>query len=661
MPLIQRKGAQSSQGFGEFAQSTAATYIEDVFSTYLYTGNAANRTITNGIDLSTKGGLVWIKSRSNAISHVLEDTARGPGRLLSSDLTAAQVYTVDTQKTVTAFNTDGFSLGTDSGNWGTNFNAYTYVSWTFRKQAKFFDIVTYTGNGGTLVVSHALASTPGCVFVKRINSASDWVVGHRGSGSYWASQTLRLNTTAAGVINGEFSAMSNTTVTVVNSGVGYGDVNTSGATYVMYLFAHNAGGFGSDGTQNVISCGSYTGNGSNSGPIITLGYEPQWVMIKCTNAIGNWWMMDTMRGMSQTDSLDLQANASTGDLTDGLSYARPLATGFSPGINYAGVNASGSTYIYIAIRRGPMKTPTVGTSVFAPVTRAGTGTTATVTSTVSPVDMLFSTNQDRVASSVNSFWDRLRGGGVYLNSNVTNAEASNASVSGFDVQNGVTMQGGLITNGNSYPYVNYNFQRAPGFFDEVCYTGTGSVTTFNHNLGVVPEMMIVKDRTTVGNWTVYSGPNGATGALFINATNAFFTSSSYWNNTAPTSTVFTVAGSTTTNVSGDNFVVYLFASCPGVSKVGSYTGTGATQTINCGFTGGARFVLIKRTDSTGDWYVWDTARGMVAGTDPYLLLDSTAAEVNANNVYTTGVGFQIVGTGAGINASGGTYLYLAVA
>ena len=104
-----------------------------------------------------------------------------------------------------------------------------------------------------------------------------------------------------------------------------------------------------------------------------------------------------------------------------------------------------------------------------------------------------------------------------------------------------------------------------------------------------------------------------------------------------------------------------FASCPGVSKVGSYSGTGATQTINCGFTGGARFVLIKRTDSTGGWYAWDTARGMISGTDPYILLNTNTAEVNANNVYTTGVGFQIVGTGAGINASGGTYIYLAIA
>jgi hypothetical protein len=112
---------------------------------------------------------------------------------------------------------------------------------------------------------------------------------------------------------------------------------------------------------------------------------------------------------------------------------------------------------------------------------------------------------------------------------------------------------------------------------------------------------------------------------------------------------------------GVSCVAYLFATCAGVSKVGSYTGTGATQTISCGFTGGARFVLVKRTDSTGDWYVWDTARGMVSGTDPSLLLNSTAAEVNANSIYTATGGFQIVSTASGINTNGASYIFLAIA
>jgi hypothetical protein len=149
--------------------------------------------------------------------------------------------------------------------------------------------------------------------------------------------------------------------------------------------------------------------------------------------------------------------------------------------------------------------------------------------------------------------------------------------------------------------------------------------------------------------------------LPLNLTSAASSSPNDFNSTAPTSTVFTVGTDASLNGSGTAYVNYLFATCAGVSKVGSYTGTGATQTISCGFTGGARFVLVKRTDSTGDWYMWDTARGMVSGTDPSILLNSNVVQVSANSVYTTTGGFQIVSTAAGINASGGTYIFLAIA
>jgi hypothetical protein len=112
-------------------------------------------------------------------------------------------------------------------------------------------------------------------------------------------------------------------------------------------------------------------------------------------------------------------------------------------------------------------------------------------------------------------------------------------------------------------------------------------------------------------------------------------------------------------------VAYLFATCAGVSKVGSYTGTGTTLQIDCGFTGGARFVLIKRSQDgfSGDWYVWDSARGIVSGNDSYLLLNSTAAEVtNTDYIDTYSAGFEISSTApAAINASGGSFIFFAVA
>jgi hypothetical protein len=176
--------------------------------------------------------------------------------------------------------------------------------------------------------------------------------------------------------------------------------------------------------------------------------------------------------------------------------------------------------------------------------------------------------------------------------------------------------------------------------------------------------MIVKNRSVTGAWDVYTPTTGNTSFLELNTNYAQVTNSGTWNNTSPTSSVFTVGTASATNGSGNNLVAYLFATCPGVSKVGTYTGTGAAQTINCGFTTGARFVLIKRVNVDNyDWYVWDSARGIIPSNDPYLLLNSTAAEVTGTDyVDTTSVGFDITSTApAAINANGGTFIFLAIA
>jgi hypothetical protein len=130
----------------------------------------------------------------------------------------------------------------------------------------------------------------------------------------------------------------------------------------------------------------------------------------------------------------------------------------------------------------------------------------------------------------------------------------------------------------------------------------------------------------------------------------------------PTSTTFTVNNTANFNNGSTTYVAYLFATCAGVSKVGTYTGNGTTQTINCGFTGGARFVLIKQTDTTGGWYVYDTARGMTVLTDPYLFLNTTAAETaTLGSVTTVSTGFALNSTIlADINVSAGSYIFLAI-
>ena len=660
MPTVITQGAASAKGYGFGARATAANYIEDVFSTYLYTGTRATLNIVNGVDLSTKGGMVWCKERNTVSDHCIFDTARGINLGLSSNTTTGSSTWTGS---LTAFNTNGFTLG---GYAPPNSTGAAGCSWTFRKQAKFFDVVTYTGTGANRTIAHNLGSVPGCIIVKRTDTTAAWAVYHR---SLANTQYAVLNTTAAAATGATYWNSTTPTSSVFSLGTST-DVNASGGTYVAYLFAHDAGGFGATGTDNVISCGSYTGNGSATGPTITLGYEPQWVLIKqTTNAGTRWTVTDNMRGFPVTSSAAQQIlQPNTADTDIGVMYIQPTSTGFKVVDVDADVNTNGSTYIYIAIRRGPMKTPTTGTSVFSPITATDTEGQGTVKTTNFPVDL-----QIPKATGGGQSWvvDRLRGissnttdSAKTLTANSTDAESTAFAITRYWNNTGYQISSAIGNSASVY----WNFRRAPGFFDVVCYTGTSANRTVSHNLGVAPELMIVKPRSLAGeNWIVYCSllNTPEQNRLVLNGTFGQLTTpnATWWNSTNPTSSVFSLGTPIGVNASGYTYVNYLFASVAGVSKVGSYTGTGTTKQIDCGFTGGARFVLIKRTDSTGDWYVWDSARGIVAGNDSYLLLNSTAAEVtNTDYVDTYSAGFEISSTApAAINANGGTFIFWAVA
>ncbi len=659
MPLQATSGAASYDAFGG-GVAVVPAYIEEVFSSYLYEGNGTTQQIVNGIDLSTKGGLVWTKSRSNAFSHMLIDTVRTSRYLLNSNTTGAQA---DQGSTIANFNTDGYTFTASGNSWNTNnYTNNLYVGWTFRKQPKFFDIVTYTGTGvAGRTVAHSLGSTPACMIVKQTSAAGQsWAVYHRELG---ATKVIWLDLTNAAQTRSFTWDDTAPTSTVFTVGAG-GETNSNGQTYVAYLFAHDAGGFGLTGTDNVISCGSFTTDSSGNATV-NLGYEPQYILMKKTSGVQNWVCYDIMRGWAQAQQAQLYPNITQAeDVYTGSPYFFPTATGFSlSGTFGLGNNA---TYIYIAIRRGPMKVPTTGTSVYKSSLLAGNSSTQQITDLDFPPDLVMT--KARNTTYGNRWTDRLRGFGYALRSDDVGAQLDNTTigVNPFNM-NGFTLLGGNPYNSSGNNYVNHAFRRAPSFFDEVCYTGTVSATTFNHNLGVAPELMIVKCRSTaLDGWMVYSASLPASSKMMLNQNYGELTGeTTTWNSTRPTASVFSVG--TEANVNGSTsrtYVNYLFATCAGVSKVGSYTGNGTTQTINCGFgAGGARFVLIKRTDSTGDWYVYDTARGMTTLTDPYLLFNTTDAEVaTLGSVTTVSTGFALNSTIlAAINVNAGTYIFLAIA
>ena len=658
MPLQATSGAASYDAFGG-GVAIVPKYIEDYFSTWLTTGTGSgSQTITNGIDLSGKGGMVWWKTRNAAYNHYLFDTNRGATNWLVSNQTSAQ-ETVS--NSLTSFNSDGFTIGDQSR---FNGNTFTDVAWSFAKAPKFFDVVTYTGDGvDGRAISHSLGSTPGCVIVKRTDTTSNWFVNHFDAANA-TERYLFLNSTSqadtATILAGGYVSNSSSTVfRTYDLGTGMANVNASGGTYVAYLFAHNAGGFGLTGTDNVISCGSFTTDGSGYIPTVNLGYEPQWILAKPSSGTGNWFIMDNMRGWynQQADQGNALFPNTSGAEAVGYNAMIPTATGFTgPAVNFG----AGITYIYIAIRRGPMRTPTTGTSVFDADTQTGGG----FVTTNFPVDLTINTRQGSATGKI--FGDRLRGGSVTLDSTSTAAESNFGSPPVF----GFTFNTGVEDDywGASAPSVYWNFRRAPGFFDEVCWTGDSTnPRSINHNLTVAPTLIITKKRNSTSNWTTgYDFASTTYKYFFLNdpgAANADTYASSPVYGGQPTASVFVVGNQGNMNISGDTYVSYLFASCPGVSKVFSYTGNGSSQTINCGFTGGARFVMIKRTDSTGDWYVWDTARGIVANNDPHLSLNSAAAEVTTNDtIDTDSTGFVVNQVSAtNVNVSSATYIGLAIA
>ena len=643
-------------------QSTTPLYVDDVFSTYLYTGTGATQSINNGINLATKGGLTWIKSRSAATNNNLFDTAQGATKLTHSNTTAAPVTDANS---LTSFNSNGFTLGTGSTtNNEVNVSAAIYASWTFRKQPKFFDVVSYAGNGlANRNIAHSLGSTPGCIIIKDLTGTSAWAVYHKGTNGGTNPQNYYtvLNTTAAQVSSSGY--WNNTAPTSTQFTVGSNaSVNLGGRSYIAYLFADQAGGFGANGTDSAIACGGYTGTGA-TGNFVSLGWEPQYILTKRTDSAGDWYIQDVMRGMSQTDGVYLLADTSDAEVDFTSASIAPSATGFTLKTSSAIWNVSGGSYIYIAIRR-PMKPPTTGTSVFSPNVYAVSSTATTLT-TGFPVDLVVTSY---LGASAKGWNDRLRGATTTTFNSITslnaNAEANASGFGGWGFDNNTAIVDNYWTGSTGYTVVDWNFRRAPTFFDEVCYTGTGAVTTQSHNLTVAPEMMIVKERSASNNWWVYHSAVGNTSYSVLNTTATPTSSSTAWNNTTPTSSVFSIGTGANVNASSQTYVAYLFATCAGVSKVGTYTGNATGQSIACGFGSvGARFILIKRTDSTGNWYVFDSANGLTSSSSPYLTWNTTNAQTTGNNgVYASSGGFTLGATAVTTtNIATATYIFLAIA
>ena len=620
-----------------------------------YTVNGSPTIVNNGTEWQSgygEGGLVWIKNRDAGDSHMLFDTERGASKTLSSNEGGVEVTNSDT---LTQFLADGFLLDDDVA---VNTNGEDYVSWTFRKAPKFFDVVTFAGTGvAGLTIDHNLGSVPGMIIVKSYDDSRDWVVYHRGvDATNPEDYAMVLQKTVAREDNATWfndTAPTDTQFTVGNKL----DINRSGYNYVAYLFAHNDGDgeFGPNGDADIIKCGSYTGNGSSNGPEIDLGFEPQWVMIKNASSTGPWVMLDNMRGWPVTDENTftdrmLWANTSNAEYTT-VKRANLTSTGFHIRSTNSQVNTNNNNYIYMAIRRGT-KVPESATEVFDIYQNESI---ATVPAFKHPFPVDFGVY--KATSYTEDWWYSARpiqGQNYRLNVQTYSGGASSYA---FDY-----MDGWLTSNSNQTDYYSWAWKRAPGFFDISTYSGTNSVQNVPHNLGVAPKLMIIRMLEQNAPPAVYWEPAGNTENYFLTSTGNT-DNSQYWNSTTPTDTVFTVKGPLgDVNYSGYNYCAMLFGELDGISKIGSYVGNGSTQNIDCGFTSGARFVLIKGSTS-GDWFIFDTKRGIVAGDDPYLRWNNGGAQVtNRDFIDPYSSGFTVnTDVSTLVNASGTTYYFYAIA
>ena len=345
---------------------------------------------------------------------------------------------------------------------------------------------------------------------------------------------------------------------------------------------------------------------------------------------------------------------------------------------------------YVALNTYNLPTPTIlqGNKYMDATLYTGNGTAGTNITNTGSFYPSFTWIKKRSAAASHTLFDTIRGATNFLVSDSTGAETTAVnSLTAFN-SNGFTLGNGsgVNTNDSGSTYVAWQWNANNGStssntdgsitstvsvnttagFSIVTYTATGANGTVGHGLGVAPKMIIAKRRTSTGvQWLIWhtSLSTPTTAGLFF-TTGAQTNSSTYWNSTLPTSTVFSVGTDSSINVAaGDTFVAYCWADVSGYSKAFSYTGNASTDGpfVFCNFS--PKFVIIKRTDSTGSWFMVDTSRNTYNLTDLSLYANLSDAE-GASTSHCIDIlsnGFKCKGIGTNINASGGTYIGMAFA
>jgi hypothetical protein len=336
-----------------------------VMAATTYTGTGASLVVNNSNNTTTavsfKPDFVWVKSRSNVLSHILQDSVRGAGKSLVSNNTNAE--TGLTGDLIASFNSNGFTVNTNlnggSDN-STDLSAGTFVGWQWQAGAGSsssntngsitstvsvnatagFSVVTLTTQStGTATVGHGLNAVPSLIITKARAVASNWVTYHASLGN---TGYIYLSTTGAFVTNSTIWNNTTPTSTIITLGSGF-----AGAfSQVFYCWSAVAG---------YSAFGSYTGNGSTDGPFVYTDFRPRWVMVKRTDGAGNWIVQDSSRYLYNPENNQLYPNLSNSENSDTNYYVDFLSNGFKLRGTGVDQNASAGTYIYAAFAENPFK------------------------------------------------------------------------------------------------------------------------------------------------------------------------------------------------------------------------------------------------------------------------------------------------------------------
>ena len=668
-------------------------YIEDVFTQTDYMGNdSSGHVINQGFDYTTDGGMALIKSITNNRGGIIVSTEsgglNGDGSSKVLHLHMGNGYKNETGS-ITLTNT-GITYGDGGAYWN---EGHGFSITSFKKAPGFFDIVQFSGNSTARAISHNLGTVPGMIWLKRTSGAGDvgdfWVYHKQVTSNPNQYFSLRNNNPRQ---TDSPNLWDVSQMTTSSFGVGTNDkTNGTGNDYIAFLFSDGDDQtWGPNQDESIIKCGSYTGNGStNEGNPKSsgVGFEVSWHLNKPVNNTGgttDWAVVNDMLGYGgrlmtgTTPGRQVWYMNTDGATASNQYFGYNSITG--PQMIETNVNVSSQEYFYLSIRRMGQKPITTAAEAFYK-------TDAISSSTVPPGNFRIPTawiNANRKAgllfekrenSSNDYSWGARLQGGKYWNSDSDNGHGNNSQFKWGGMGN-IT---GYNTNhkGTMWP-------RVKGYFDVQEFEGKNQTITVDHELGVVPDMIWIKcgaanlmvSSPSIDNngtsWTSCMNIGALSGSGSMNQSRQDELGYGWTAGVDPTATTITLNGSTNANQykwsNGINSsppnlnVMYLFKTIPGISKVGRVqcTGSGGGVGVDCGFTNGVAFLIVKRVNGggggTSDWWC-TTSLGASSSFMGRLNMDNNWD--SANRILSNGTsGFRLKGD---MNYSGSSYWYYAIA